>query len=70
MLQRDTFHHQGEHPVRGMGYVLLSHCSKETHGNPHTSQTIGCSPQPDGKSLLLKTALALSHPTQRSQAGA
>lgn len=55
-----------------MGYILLSHWPEGFHGTPKTTQTIakpiGCSLQPDGKALLLKTALTYYY-TWKSQTG-
>ena len=40
-----------------MGYILLNHWPKVSHGplnTPAIAKAIGCSPQTDGKALLLK----------------
>ena len=49
--------HQVEPPVTGMGYITLRYWGKEVHGISQTIQAIAkatsCSPQTDGKALLL-----------------
>lgn len=41
----------------GMGYILLKHWPDVSPESPQTSQATECSPQHDGKVLLMKTTL-------------
>lgn len=57
-LQPDILYHHGKHPGPGMGCIQLNRWPKEPPGNFQTSQAItkdiGCSPQSDDKTLLLR----------------
>lgn len=64
MSQLDILNHKVKPPVQTMSYIFLIHCPMWFHRNLKISQTIAkaidCSPQPDGKALLLKTRLLMS----------
>jgi hypothetical protein len=53
--------HQMKFPILGLDYISLSFWPKEPYSNPppnspgHCQDSLGCSPQTDSKSPLLKT---------------